>query len=115
MWRVDLSEVRAKVEAEGEKAREKMAAWSTPRRNSAILVHDGKDQRRMRVPCSLAVAMTSSVRLMAMARRGESCAGMMLMFAVVRSNSLTCPIVLPGKATMLLPNSHNPYGLFAVS
>jgi hypothetical protein len=52
MCSVDLSDVTASVVPEGEKASEKMAAGSTPRRNSASLVQDGKDQRRMMVPCS---------------------------------------------------------------
>ena len=49
-WRVDLSEVTASWVLDGEIAREKMSAGSTPRRNSVILAQLLVEKTRMSVP-----------------------------------------------------------------
>ena len=54
MWRVALSEVTARRALEGEMAREKMAAGSTPRRSSEMRVQFEVEKRRIRVPWTVA-------------------------------------------------------------
>lgn len=49
---VDLSDVTAKYVFEGEMAREKIMAWSTPRRNSAIFAQFLVENTRTKVPWS---------------------------------------------------------------
>lgn len=69
--RVDLSDVVAILAPEGEKEIEKVAAWSTPRRNSKRRASLAVDQTRKRVPVSLAVATIVSSLLKARARSGD--------------------------------------------
>lgn len=47
---VDLSDVTAKYVFEGEMASENIMAWSTPRRNSAILAQLLVEKTRIKVP-----------------------------------------------------------------
>lgn len=50
MWRVDLSDVTASSWELGEMAREKIEAWSTPRRSSAMRAQLVVVKRRTNVP-----------------------------------------------------------------
>ena len=49
---VDLSDVHASIVPEGLKRREKMVAWSMPRRSSAILAQLLVAHTRISVPCT---------------------------------------------------------------
>lgn len=65
--RVDLSEVTASMRLDGEIDIEKMVAWSTPRRSSAMRAPVLVLKRRISVPCRLSAyilawTMSSSVR-----------------------------------------------------
>lgn len=88
MWRVDLSEVTARLSAEEENAKEKTMARSMPRLNSAIIA-PSMDQIRMMVPVRLAVARSCSSVLTAMDWIAESCAGMIFVFLSTRSMTMT--------------------------
>jgi hypothetical protein len=53
MWRVALSEVQARRVPDGLKRREKIDAWSMPRRSSAMRAQFAVAKTRMSVPCGL--------------------------------------------------------------
>ena len=115
MWRVALSDVTANSVDDGEMARQKICAGSTPRRSSPMRAQFAVEKSRIRVPVSLAVARISPLGLMVMARRGLLCAGMMLTFPVSISTICTCPGVRPGKAMTWEPKQQRPKELSAVS
>lgn len=131
---VDLSEVTARRRDDGEMAREKMVAWSRPRRSSTTMQEVVVEKTRIRVPCrtnisimakqsqdswwltlSEAVAIKSPVGLMVIAANDVVCAGMMVTFPEVRSNSWRYPAFLPGKASVFAESAHSPKGLSCVS
>ena len=87
MCNVDLSDVTASILPEGEKATENTNAGSTPRRSSATLVRFEVENTRTKVPVSLAVARSDPSRLSSSARKGELCAGIMLIFPVLCSTT----------------------------
>ncbi len=115
MCNVDLSEVTARSALLGDMAREKMMAGSTPLRSSPTRAQLPVENTRIRVPFSLAVASISPSALIAIARSGVPCAGIMLTFPVLNSTVCTWPGVRPGKATTLGPRQQSPVGLSAVS
>ena len=115
MCRVDLSEVTAICEPDGEKAMENIAAGSKPRRTSRSFASCEVDQSRMSVPFSPAVAIIVSSGLSANARSGALCAGIMLTFFVFKSTICTCPFVRPGKMSFFSPRQQRPNWFGAVS